>query len=376
MKPDPWWLAIADRAYGLALHLYPRAFREQWGAQMRQTMRDRWRACVQEDRGAFSSVFALFPDLVASAGQEHLHAFGEEAAMKRVLLGSVLVLSAGLFAIQGRISTRVAGWQEARTWIAVETAYRNELREAASASPRPDIRALAWTLEDSTTPPPALHKASEAAPGAEAIGRDRLADFLAAARCEDSSMLARLEANEPGNGAVWAVAASCARRADRPGTARQALLRLGRSDRYDSRSGELLAASTALLKQVPEPFVFLSDNSPTAPDFLGNMLWSAHEPEIQAFAHACGREPIKADASLMPGCRAAAEVLSRADSAWVRRFGEAWLARFDGRPLDRTAHRERDSAQQQALARWWALDDAARAARMTAGGGEVQLLSD
>ena len=44
MKRDPWWLSVADRAYALALHVYPRAFRETWGPQMRQAMRDRWRA--------------------------------------------------------------------------------------------------------------------------------------------------------------------------------------------------------------------------------------------------------------------------------------------------------------------------------------------
>ena len=376
MNRDPWWLAVADRAYALALRLYPRDFREAWGPQMRQAMRDRWRACAKEGRSAFGAAFALFPDVVASAGREHLHAFGEEAAMKRTLLGLALLSSIGLFAMQGRISTQVSAWQEARTWIAVETAYRNELRQTALASPNPAIRALVWALEDSGAQPLATHKASEPTHGPVAVGRDRLADFLAAASCEDAATLARLEAADPGNGAVWAIAATCAQRAKRPDIVRQSLARLARADHYDSRSGDLLAASTELLERVPEPSVFMSSNSPTGLDFLGNLLWNAHTPEFEAVVRLCASPARNADASLLADCRSAAGMLSRADSEWVRQFGAVLAARFDGRPLDKAVLRERDAAQQRALAKWWARDDSMRTARAASGGTEIDLLRD
>jgi hypothetical protein len=376
MNRDPRGLAVADRVYAFALHLYPRDFREAWGSQMRQGMRDRWRACAKEDRSAFGIAFALFPDLLASAGREHLHAFGEEAAIKRILLGSALMVSVGLFAMQGRISTQIAAWQEARTWTAVDTAYRKELQRTALASPEPAIRALLWTLDDPNAQPPAAHAAGES-PLNPAVGRDRLADFLAAASCRDDAMLARLEAADPGNGAVWAVAATCAQRAKRPGTARQALVRLAQSDHYDSRSGDLLGAGTDLLKRVPEPFVFMPGDSPTALDYLKDILWYAHEPEFQAFGGLCRQQQaLEGDASMLADCRAAAEALSRADSDWVRQFGTAWIARVEGHPLGEAAHRELNDAQQQALAKWWALDAATRTARIAGGGNEIGLLHD
>jgi hypothetical protein len=376
MNRDPWWLAVADRVYALALHLYPRAFRETWGTQMRQAMRDRWRECAKDGRGAFGAAFALFPDLATSAGKEHLHAFGEEVAMKRVLLGSALALSVALFAMQGRISAQVAAWQDARTWKAVDTAYRDALRQAASASPEPAIRALAWTLDDPGTRVPTSREAGASARGAAADGYDRLAGFLAAARCGDDAALARLEAADPGNGAAWAVAATCALRAKRPASARQALARLAQSDHYDSRSGDLLAAATDLLKRVPEPSVFMSSNSPTGLDFLGNMLWNAHTSEFEAVVRLCVPPAKSSDASLAADCRAAAGMLSRADSDWVRQFGTVLVAKFDGSPLDKAVLRERDADRQQALATWWALDDATRTARIASGGSEIDLLRD
>ncbi|MFT3897558.1 MAG: hypothetical protein QM719_07660 [Thermomonas sp.] len=374
MNRDPRWLVFLDRAYALALYLYPRAFREEWGAQMRQAMRDHARACANDGRSAFEAVFPLLPDLVASAGQQQLQAFGEEAAMRRLLLGSALALSMGLFAMQARISTQLAQWQEARRWIALDTAYRNELRQAALASPEPAIRALVWTLDDPDAQGRTTHGASAQARISVVVGHDRLADFLAAASCEDPATLARLEAADPGNGAVWAVAATCAQRAKRTAAVRQALVALAQADHYDSRSGDLLSAGTDLLKRVPEPFVFMSSNSPSGLEYLGNILWYAHAPEVEAFGGSCSRQAVAADAVLAADCRAAAEVLSRADSDGVRRFGTAWMARYEGHPLDEAAFRERNEAQQQALAKWWALDDATRTTRIAGGGNEIDLL--
>ena len=375
MNRDPWWLPVADRVYAAALHLYPREFRDAWGSQMRQTMRDRLRA--RDGRGAFVAGFALLPDLVASAGQEHLHAFGEEATMKRLLLGLALLSSVGLFAMQSRISTQVAGWQEARTWKAVDTAYRDELRQTASTSPNPAIRALLWTLDSPDAQRPTAYRASQPIHDSLAGAGNRLADFLAAASCEDDAALAQLEAAEPGNGAVWAVAATCAQRAHRPAVVRQALAQLALADHYDSRSGDLLDTGTELLKQVPEPFAIVPRDYPVGgPEFLGNMLWNAHTPEFEAVVRLCASPAQQAEAALVADCRAAAGVLSRADSEWVRQFGEVLAARFDGRPLDKAVLRERNAAREQALAKWWALDDSARVARVAARGDEIDLLRD
>lgn len=370
MNRDPWWLRVADRAYALALHAYPRDFREAWGPQMRQTLRDRWRDSAKDGRSALAAGFALFQDLLASAGREQLHAFHEEAAMKRALLGLALLSSVALFAMQGRMSTGVAEWQEARTWSAVDAAYRTELRGIASSSPSSGIRALAWTLDD---PDAQRHTAPARTPGA--VVHDRLADFLAAASCGDPATLARLEATEPGNGAVWAVAATCAQRTKRADVAREALARLAQSDRYDSRSGALLAAATELAKRTPPPQVFMPGDSPTGLDYLGNILWNAHTPEFEAFVQACRPSAIGTDAALANMCRTAAGVMSRADSDWVREFGAVLTARLDGRQFDKAKLHEEDMTRQKALAKWWALDDSTRAARTAAGGSEVELLA-
>jgi hypothetical protein len=382
MNRDPKWLAVADRAYALALHLYPRAFRKEWGPQMRQAMRDRWREGAKQGRSAFGVSFALLPDLVASAGQQHLHAFGEEVAMKRMLLGSALVLSVGLFALQGRISTRVAAWQEAtaarhrQTLLDSEVAYRAELRELALASRQPEVRALAWPLAQRISESNAGKLDSGHIARRVAADGNRLAEFLAAASCGDTAALARLQREEPENGAAWALTMTCALRSNDMRTARLGLVRLGQSRSYDSHSGGELAAATVLLKHAPSAAEHAPGTYGGDPGFLESLLWDMHRPEIEALRPLCGPHAIAGNAGLASDCRAAAAALSQADSRMIRQTGMAWKAEFDGRSPDPAVLRERHRAWIGALARWWALDDATRAARVAAGGNEIGLLRD
>ena len=382
MNRDPWWLSFADRVYALALHLYPREFRETWGTQMRQAMRDRWRACAKEGRSAFATTFALFPDLLASAGREHWAADTEEAAMKRILLGSALVVSIGLFAMQGRISNQVAAWQEARVAsrlqaaIARERAYRKELRELALASDQPAVRALALPLAEGVGEPSARKEALELATGRIAADGNRIAEFLAAASCGDAAALARLQREEPENGATWALTMTCALRSNDVRTARLGLVRLGRSRNYDSRSGGELAAATELLKHAPSaaeqaPGMYGNDLQ-----FVENLLWDVHHPEIEGIRPMCMPRALARDVGLAADCRAAAAVLSQADSRMIRQSGIVWSSKLDGRAIDLVVLHEWHRVWMDALARWWALDGATRAARVATGGNEIDLLRD
>ena len=72
----------------------------------------------------------------------------------------------------------------------------------------------------------------------------------------------------------------------------------------------------------------------------------------------------KHDVAFSGGFPAAAE----ADLRAIETFGAALDG--SGRPLDKVVLRERNTARQQALAKWWALDDSVRTARVAAGRDE------
>lgn len=96
MKPDARAWRHFEAAYGFALRLYPRAFRERWGDAMRQAFRDRCREVARGERNVPTLLAESCTDLVRSLAGEHCRSM-EEAPMKSVAIALAVVLSTSYF---------------------------------------------------------------------------------------------------------------------------------------------------------------------------------------------------------------------------------------------------------------------------------------
>jgi hypothetical protein len=93
MSGDPRWLRVLDACYGVALCLYPRDFRAQWGEAMRQAFRDRCREVARGDRSVLALIAESCTDLARSLVAEH-HPCVEEAPMKSIAIALAALLCA------------------------------------------------------------------------------------------------------------------------------------------------------------------------------------------------------------------------------------------------------------------------------------------
>jgi hypothetical protein len=91
-SPQPAWIAVAGSLYAAALRLYPRAFREVHGDEMRQVFRDRCREVAHGERSAWR-VFGreLAPDFLGSLGHAHF-VLSAPSDSARVIPGLVLLV--------------------------------------------------------------------------------------------------------------------------------------------------------------------------------------------------------------------------------------------------------------------------------------------
>ncbi|MCI4568088.1 hypothetical protein [Lysobacter sp. CFH 32150] len=348
---DPWWLAPVDRLYGFALHLYPRRFREAWGASMRQALRDRCRELAHTQRHPLPWVCVdLLPDLAASAGREQWTAFEEEATMKRMSLLTMLLLGSlsllwwsKTYNVGSDLLFSATKWVQNREQRALESAYaeyRLDLIRTALASDRTDERALAYSFArlqgwsvDADVLPQELQTQLDAI--VADVSNTHLGRYLAAASCRSPSALAHLQAAESDNGAVWAMTATCRQQAHDNQGARAALVRMAQSKTYDSRSGALLVALTDVLSRKPLPPALERELSPQGTQFLNTALWVAHDREHDGLHSLCwSMQQGTADAALQVECRAAYAVLAAsADSEWIRRIGRRRIAGADGQAI-------------------------------------------
>src|SRR3546814_20131103 len=105
MSGDPRWIGRLDALYGLALCLYPRRFRSQWEAPMRQAFRDRCREIARGQRPPAALLTELLPDFAVGLGRERFHSLGEDPMSKRPVLLDLLVFIAATIARHYRAGT-------------------------------------------------------------------------------------------------------------------------------------------------------------------------------------------------------------------------------------------------------------------------------
>lgn len=391
-RPDPYWLKHVDRAYGVLLYLYPRRFRQTWGESMHQALRDCCRDLTYAQRNPTLWICTqLLPDLATSAGREQWITFEEETTMKRMsllmflLLGSVALLGwSRNSSVGSELLFSTSQWMQNREQRALESGYadyRVELIRTAMASDRPDERAVVHPLarlraskSEAAVLPPDLQAQLDATALVD-VG-NRSDQFFVAATCRVPAALARLQANEPDNGAVWAITMTCRSNAGDAVGAHAAMLRMAQSTRYDSRSGALLLALTEVLERKPLPPA-LGRQFASQTQLLSTLLWVAHEPEREGIHSMClWRLRDTAESVLQAECRAAYTVFAnQADSEWVRRSGRSVIANTDGQPLkslDPTPFHQQLDAK---LAVWRQLPAARRANLAAAGADERMLLA-
>ena len=91
MKRDAHAWRRIDGAYGFALRLYPRAYRERWAEPMRQAFRDRCREVARGERSGFALLSESCTDLARSLAREHFRSM-EEAPVKYAAIAIAVIL--------------------------------------------------------------------------------------------------------------------------------------------------------------------------------------------------------------------------------------------------------------------------------------------
>jgi hypothetical protein len=380
MKARRAWI---ERLYDCTLYLYPRAFRHAWGEPMRQALRDRLRERAADPRGNWRVLMReLAPDLLASACREHWIAYDGEAAMRRWLLVSLLLGSLLLLSSRETLSLHVQGWQQRAQVQRVAAhdarveARRAALLQALRASPDPDMRALArplsdWHMTRATTP---AHEAPK--PPMLAAG-NRLAVLLAAGSC-DADALAQLQSRETDNGATWAISTTCALRNADDAALQHALRQLVTATRYDSASGRMLAAATAM-GELPQGIALRVELELDATGFVSSALWGMHVAETEGVLRTCVRGLPRAADLAQPALdvcpRALALMAASADSTWARRVAASYAARLEGFAPNEAERLRFKREWDTSLAAWLRHPAAERINAAAAGADERALLA-
>jgi hypothetical protein len=289
---DPTWIRIAERVYAGAVVLFPKPFRDEYGACLRQAFRDR---CREVANGKHHAVRVLAlevaPDLVATLGRERMQAGMEGITLRHTLLMGCLGLAfAGLVGrdaitppvLNAAVSARnrVNDFIDLRRIQAREATARR-IAESLAAAPDAGSRALAALLYRSIAQrkehpfffpddqsESMYHRPAESADAENArirqlvgaVVSDRDAGGFALARaaescdpadhCDRARLAARLMHADSDNGYAWALEfAQADARGDEPGR-RIALSGLARADRYEMDEGQtarrLLQAANAI----------------------------------------------------------------------------------------------------------------------------------
>jgi hypothetical protein len=269
----PFWIACAERAYALSLYAYPRAFRAEFGEDMRQVFRDRCLALAARPasvRGRF--LVDMFGDWSGGLFREHLLNPTGDAYMKRFALIMLMAVSAaGLY-----FRPSLEAWTYERVEARKTQQHRQENLDAAARLRRVADRAAQH--DDAMSQLVAAHlyadasmyaffasdpslkdldrRSSAARTSALALGQDRAAVLWRAYVMDPSNqnygpspphnaVLDRLLAIDADNAAVWQADFSRAVRSGDEARARVDLASMRRASRYDTYEAEFVRAEAS-----------------------------------------------------------------------------------------------------------------------------------
>lgn len=114
-------VARSDRVYRLILHVYPRAFRDEYGEEMARTMRDQVRdaSSTRRTAGVITVWLKVLLDTARSAFTEHLKQ-GRRLSFSRRGLGYGLATAIGFpLALVSFVawSGELVGFETAKNWL-------------------------------------------------------------------------------------------------------------------------------------------------------------------------------------------------------------------------------------------------------------------
>ncbi len=422
----PRWIGVLDRVYAAALWLYPPAHRRRFGTEMRSAFGDRCREAARAGRGPWSVLLVeLVPDLAATVGLEHFDEIHREAQPMKRLLVVLLIALAAVVVWRPSITPALDAfhaWNGHRQDLAHDRAYSHHLAALAQANAehRRDsaddvVTAMLYRQAADGWDPASGQRVTAAIdnPAAAALRQradaafvralkadDRWALWLAARRCpaaaatcQSSRSLARLEQLEPGNGAVWAVALTTALHAGDTAGARAALSRLAAADRFDSYGAPMTRRLLAAFDRLPVPAALPQhdDDDPAmalASGMASDTGYLFDEfRELKPFSDYCRSSDPSLRADRRADCGAAGRLIAeRADLhfgyiTWMRNAdpGQVAVARaafrdHDWRSWGYLAGRSQPVTWAMERARWLAANDGPAAARkqLAAWGFSVQ----
>jgi len=126
------WTGVLSRAYGILLYAYPKEFREEFGAEMRQIFRDRWRAASATPRLAprLRCIGVIALDWVLSSIKERMAGMRTTRSVRRlgwVALTAVACLFAGATFLRAYVipSSSMEGSLKAGDHVLVNQLGRN-----------------------------------------------------------------------------------------------------------------------------------------------------------------------------------------------------------------------------------------------------------
>lgn len=385
MSGDPRWIGRLDALYGLALCLYPRRFRSQWEAPMRQAFRDRCREIARGQRPPAALLTELLPDFAVGLGRERFHALGEDPMSKRHVLLAMLVLLAATIAMHDRIG--IAGnaaldwWKayRAQATAEAERRYWNDLARALDPAGTPrehTVAAIAWQMAGEGS---ALLPTDEGARGraqqafdAAIAGADPAALWLAATdcpvqRCDERAAIAGLQRTAPDNAAVGILVLAQAAGSGDSAAKAQALRGIAAARTFHSYDADLLASLLRAGAKARAPSNVDADSLVVGVA----MAWAL--PDVIVLDEAC--RPGAADADT---CRAIGRVLADGNSLISRIVGHKLWNRFADPGADRLeVHRRMRNLHWMLANQLLLLDPSARKRwreSLLAGDGEVAAL--
>lgn len=341
MSPrDPRWLQRLDAAYGFALHLYPRRFRREWEASLRQAFRDRCREVARGERKPLALLSELLPDLAVSAGRERFLTLQDATMFKRNLMFALLLALAATLLLRERVSAAVEDthqwWLQRQAQMDAEAArhYWAELAtdlEGSAKTPREHALAgLAWSRAGS--PQRAQAQWDEAIAGGDAAALWLSVTDCPVVRCDVAAVVARLQRDDPGNAAVEQLAFNQAFQARDGAAMRVAMERLSFAHRYHDFHSDMVKSLLQVDGRVAVPWRLRDGSGAAAHGAAADALvsnagihWA--QADFQPLLDYC--KPSSPDDTVRASrCAATARVLSTGNSLAAQAYGQRILLRY------------------------------------------------
>lgn len=347
MSPrDPLWLQRLEALYAFALRLYPRSFRDEWEASLRQAFRDRCREVARGERKPLALLSELLPDLAASAGRERFLTLQDATMFKRNLAIALLVLFGAMVVFHqkvGDVASEAQQWWTQRQerldreategyWVAAGNAV-----VANAASPRDN--AIAGLLYAGAKDPRAQEQWDKAVAATDPMTLWISVLDCPVANCDVAGALASLARREPDNAAVAQLRLEAAtREQDRAGMD-SALHAIATASHYDGHQADLMHGLLRAGDGVPVPARLRrnykgSKAGEVTAGLLAASVWmGVAQPAMAPFMDYC--KP-GAGGGNPDDCLAASRTLAEGDTLLARIIGQrAWY---------RIAHDETESA--------------------------------